>query len=117
MMYGIGLADNVALANWRIMFLVCGGGTVLAGMIFIALMPIGPETAWFLTEPERRIAVQRLAADRLSKEQTTFSKSQMMEAFTDPRTYMFCMFAFLGTLAGPVLKVSPWKKVQNIHPC
>lgn len=104
-MYGIGLAQNVALANWRIMFLTCGGGTIAAGVLFILMMPIGPETAWFLTEAERKVAAQRLAVDRLNKEQATFKKSQMFEAFMDPKVYIFCMFAFFGTMAGPVLKV------------
>jgi ACS family allantoate permease-like MFS transporter len=105
MMYGIGLAQNVALTNWRIMFLVCGGGTIAAGIAFVVFMPLGPETAWFLTESERLVAVQRLAADRLNKEQSTFKTGQMLEAFKDPKVYIFCLFAFFGTMAGPVLKV------------
>lgn len=106
LMYGIGLAKNTALTNWRVMFLVCGGGTIAAGIAFILLMPHGPETAWFLTEAERVVAVQRLAVDRLNKEASTFKRSQMFEAFLDPKVYVFCLFAFFGTMAGPVLKVN-----------
>lgn len=105
MMYGIGGARNVVMANWRVMFLVCGGGTIAVGILFVLLMPIGPETAWFLTPDEREIATHRLAEDRLNKEAAVFKKHQMFEAFLDPKVYLFCGFAFFGTMAGPVLKV------------
>lgn len=93
------------MANWRVMFLVCGGGTIAIGVLFILFMPIGPETAWFLTPVEREVATQRLAEDRLNKEAAIFKKDQMFEAFSDPKVYLFCGFAFFGTMAGPVLKV------------
>lgn len=72
MMYGIGLADHLALDNWRVMFLICGGGTVVAGILFIFLMPSGPETAWFLKPQERITVVRRLERDRISKDGTEF---------------------------------------------
>lgn len=51
-MYGVGLAENVAIENWRVMFLVCGGATIFCGILFVLLMPQGPETAWFLRNRE-----------------------------------------------------------------
>jgi len=105
MMYGIGMADHLALQNWRVMFLICGGGTIAAGILFILLMPTGPESAWFLTPEERHVAVHRLEKDRLSKDGTDFKMYQLVEALKDPKTWAFILMGFFGTLASPVLKV------------
>lgn len=104
-MYGVGLADDMLLANWRVMFFVCGGGTIAAGIIWLCLMPTGPDTAWFLNEDERKIAVNRLAADEVSKEQQTFEWGQVREALTDYRSWFFFVFAFLDCMPSPVIKV------------
>ncbi|CAH0000584.1 unnamed protein product [Clonostachys byssicola] len=103
-MYGIGLAGNTAISNWRVMFLVCGGGTVLSGILFLVFMPLGPGTAWFLNARERSIATQRLAEERISKEQTTFKVSQLKEALLDHRVWLLVIGAFCNTLASPVIK-------------
>ncbi|KAL1629754.1 hypothetical protein SLS56_005277 [Neofusicoccum ribis] len=62
-MYGIGIA-HMSMQNWRVMFLACGGLTVLAGILFMVYMPLDPTTAWFLNERERLVATERLALDR-----------------------------------------------------
>lgn len=105
-MYGVGLAQNVAIANWRVMFLICGGSTALCGTLFVLLMPQGPETAWFLTEAERKIACQRLLDDGgiATEDKPKFQKSQVMEALVDPFCWAAVLIGFLGTFASPVLK-------------
>lgn len=106
-MYGVGLADNVAIANWRVMFLICGGATTLCGVVFVLLMPQGPETAWFLSEAERKMACQRLLADggvAATEDKPKFQKSQLIEALADPFCWAAVLIGFLGTFASPVLK-------------
>jgi ACS family allantoate permease-like MFS transporter len=104
-MYGIGLADDTTLTNWRIMFLVCGGATIVCGALFMFLMPAGPEQAWFLNDAEKIIAHRRLLDDGATDEKKEFKKSQIMEALLDPLCWAAVLFAFLGTFASPVLKV------------
>ncbi|CAI7597903.1 unnamed protein product [Penicillium glandicola] len=103
-MYGVGQADGVSIANWRLMFLVCGGATIVCGIFFFWLMPGGPESAWFLTEDERKIATARLHSDGSTKEGTGFKKSQLFEALKDPFCWFAVLFGFFGTFASPVLK-------------
>lgn len=105
-MYGVGLADNVSIANWRVMFLICGGATALCGIVFVLLMPQGPETAWFLTETERQIACQRLQdpGSVITEDKPKFQKSQVLEALKDPFCWAAVLIGFLGTFASPVLK-------------
>ncbi|KAL3475692.1 MFS general substrate transporter [Aspergillus californicus] len=103
-MYGIGYAETVALANWRVMFLICAGATIACGIVFLLLMPRGPETAWFLSEEERNIACLRLRSDGFTGDEKVFKKSQVWEALKDPFCWAAVLFAFLGTFASPVLK-------------
>ncbi|KAL4968172.1 pantothenate transporter [Aspergillus stella-maris] len=112
-MYGVGYAENVALANWRVMFLICGGATIACGVTFFALMPQGPESAWFLTEEERNIACARLQSDGFTERNNTntkdekkksFDKSQIKDALLDPLSWLSILLSFLGTFASPVLK-------------
>ncbi|CAH0047051.1 unnamed protein product [Clonostachys solani] len=105
MMYGIGLA-KMSIQTWRVMFIVCGGLTILAGVLFILFMPRDPSSAWFLKEHERKIAVERLALDRATRDRSEFNVSQMKEAFLDPRTWLYCSMALFICIPTPIVKFS-----------
>ncbi|KAJ5613210.1 hypothetical protein N7510_006404 [Penicillium lagena] len=101
-MYGIGKMD-VSMEAWKIMFLVCGALTSVLGIIFLVLMPTGPETAWFLTPDERRCARERLQTEADGGDQTEFSIYQLREAAADIRSYLNLFFGILITLPAPVI--------------
>ncbi|KAK4505389.1 hypothetical protein PRZ48_003352 [Zasmidium cellare] len=104
MMYGIGEnLSHLSLQPWRIMFLVAGGITIFAGIIFFLLMPAGPDTAWFLTPEERIIAARRLASQHDGGDKTSFSWPQFKEACLDLKTFHVFMFGILVTMCSPVL--------------
>lgn len=104
MMYGIGSTEH-AIATWRVLFLVCGGLTVVAGIVFVVVMPRDTATAWFLNERERELATRRLALDRATRDRAHFDWAQVKEAFTDPRTALYCLMALCITLPTPIVKV------------
>lgn len=108
-MYGIGSGVH-AIATWRVMFLVCGGLTIAAGIIFVAMMPLNTTTAWFLNEREREVATRRLALDRATRDRASFDWAQVREALQDPRTGLFALMALFITLPTPIVKVSPDRK-------
>ncbi|KAL4984661.1 major facilitator superfamily domain-containing protein [Aspergillus falconensis] len=105
MMYGVGGA-TMTLQTWRVMFLLCGGLTVLAGSLFLWLMPRDTTTAWFLNEEERKIATDRLTRDRATRDQTSFDWAQAKEAVTDPRTLIYGLMALLITMPTAIVKFS-----------
>jgi ACS family allantoate permease-like MFS transporter len=105
MMYGIG-NGNLALASWRVLFLICGGLTVACGILFVSFMPRNTTTAWFLTERERAIATERLAVDRATRDRSSFDTTQLKEAFVDPRTWLYALMALCITLPTPIVKFS-----------
>ena len=104
-MYGIGHRE-MKVAQWKAMFLICGGLTVFAGILFFFLMPTGPDTAWFLKPHEKEIAAKRLQVESEGGDQTYFSMSQLKEAACDIRAYLSFFFGVLITLPSPVIAVS-----------
>lgn len=104
LMYLLGQA-HMALASWRVIFLVCGGATIVSGVAFILLMPIEPNKSWFLNEAERPIALGRLAKDRAGRDRTDFNMAQFREALMDYRTWLFFLMAMCITIPSPILKV------------
>lgn len=88
------------------MFIICGALTSFIGVLFLFLMPAGPETAWFLSPEERVVATQRMRAEAEAGDQTNFSMAQLKEATMDLRAYLSFVFGVLITLPSPVIGVS-----------
>lgn len=105
LMYGIGKNSTLALAPWRILFLICGAMTSACGVVFFYAMPSGPDTAWFLTPREREVASMRLARDHEGGDQTQFSARQTLEALMDVKSWLVFSFGVLVTMPSPVLTV------------
>lgn len=106
LMYGIGKNTALSLQPWRTLFLVCGGVTCAAGIMFFFLMPNGPKDAWFLTPREKEVLSLRMARDREGGDKTAFSKRQLKEASLDIKVWFVFAFGVLVTMQSPVLTVS-----------
>lgn len=105
LMYGIGKNNHLSLEPWRILFLICGALTSVAGAIFYFLMPNGPKDAWFLTERQKHILSLRMAHDREGGDKTSFSTAQLREALLDVKSWFVFAFGVLVTMQSPVLTV------------
>jgi ACS family tartrate transporter-like MFS transporter len=57
----MGLDGHLGLSGWQWLFVVEGLPAVLLGVVFFMLLPDGPATARWLTEPERSAVVNRQA--------------------------------------------------------
>ena len=104
-MYLVGEAHHLALASWRVMFLISGGVTLLIGVLFIFVMPLDTTVAWFLSPDERRIATERLALDRGTRDRSEFNYSQVQEALGDVTTWLLFLMALFICIPSPILKV------------
>lgn len=112
LMYGIGKNSSLPLQPWRTLFLVCGGATCAAGIMFFVLMPNGPKDAWFLTTREREVLSLRMTRDREGGDKTRFSMRQFKEALLDVKVWFVFAFGVLVTMQSPVLTVSGYLAVQ-----
>ncbi|KAL1961496.1 hypothetical protein VTN77DRAFT_1675 [Rasamsonia byssochlamydoides] len=103
LMYGVGKNTALSLQPWRVLFLICDALTAACGVVFYFIMPSGPEDAWFLTEREKQVLAERMAADREGGDKTNFSLSQLKEALTDAKAWSVFAFGVLVTMQSSVL--------------
>nr|AAV91786.1 hypothetical protein [Penicillium canescens] len=103
LMYGIGKNTSLSIAPWRVLFIICGAITVLAGVGFFILMPNGPKDAWFLNAREREVPSLRMAEDREGGDKTSFSMVQLKETLIDPKAWVVFWFGVLVCMQSPVL--------------
>ncbi|KAJ7170339.1 major facilitator superfamily domain-containing protein [Mycena crocata] len=117
-MLGFQQVTHEALSGWRIMFLVLGCVTAAAGLWAVSYMPDSPMDVSWLTEAEKRVAIQRVATSLtsgvISFYSTTlirnFGFSSARSALLNMPTYLshrydsralcmsvFCMFAATGS--------------------
>jgi ACS family allantoate permease-like MFS transporter len=106
LMYLIGQNTEMSIASWRVMFLICGGFTVVTGICFAIFMPVDTTTAWFLNPEEKRIATERLALDRATRDRAQFDIDQVKEALLDPQTWLLFLMGLFICIPSPILKVS-----------
>ncbi|KAI0065987.1 MFS general substrate transporter [Artomyces pyxidatus] len=80
---------------WQWLMVITGAMTFLIGVVFYLYFPDAPTNAWFLTEDEKIKAIQR--ANQTGIENKFFKKTQLSDAMTDAKTWLF---GFYGVLCG-----------------
>ncbi|KAJ6615084.1 MFS general substrate transporter [Mycena sp. CBHHK59/15] len=80
---------------WQWLMILTGILTFMTSAAFWFLFPDSPTTAWFLTPEERAIAVLRIKENQTGVENKHFKREQMIEALTDPKTWLFALFSAL----------------------
>jgi len=78
---------------WQWLMIITGILTLFTALAFWFLFPDSPTNAWFLTVEERTIAVQRIKENQTGVENKHFKKDQLIEALTDPKTWLFAFFS------------------------
>ncbi|KAF9317764.1 hypothetical protein BG003_000372 [Podila horticola] len=93
--YGIAQMDGVSgLHGWQWIFILEGLPTIFLTIVVWYFLPDFPETAHFLNEEEKVLAVTRLKVDAGPANQTAFSWKQFRMVFTDWKVYLH-MFAYI----------------------
>lgn len=95
LLYGCGSITGAALKGFKISFLIAGAVTIIIGLVFVAIIPVSPSTAWFLTVEEREVAVNRVAQEHASAEHSKFEWYQFWQTIKDPKLYLIFLWAFL----------------------
>ena len=78
--------------RWQALFLFEGGITIVLGGMMWFFLAASPTDARWLTDDEKRIALERCRANKTGTEVWKFNKSQLIEAFCDPRFYLIFLF-------------------------
>ncbi|KAB5542398.1 major facilitator superfamily transporter [Coniochaeta sp. 2T2.1] len=91
--YGIGHMDGVAgMRGWRWILIIEGLPTLFLGVATFFLLPNDAEHAYFLTDEEKKLQVERHAREYgMTASAREFSKADMMKAFKDWKVWAFCV--------------------------
>jgi len=88
---------------WQWLMVITGIVTLVVAALFWFLFPDSPTTAWFLTPEERVMAVLRIKVNQTGVENKHFKKEQLIEALTDPKTWLFALFAALANVTNSLV--------------
>ncbi len=96
LLYAIGKI-NGNLSAWQYQFMIIGSASSVWGIACWFLLPNSPMTAYFLSQKQRIIAVERMRYEQTGIENKTVKSEQIKEAFTDPKTWFLMTITFLGS--------------------
>jgi MFS family permease len=94
---------TTGLEPWQWLMIITGTITLITALSFFFLFPDSPTNAWFLTEDERAKAVRRIKENQTGVENKHFKKEQMIEALTDPKTWLFALFGVFSNVPATVV--------------
>ena len=86
------------LASWRYEFLIIGALCAIWGVVLFFCLPDSPVTAPLLSQQQRRWAVERLRENQTGVENKHLKRYQVIEAFKDPKLYLFYMLGVVGNI-------------------
>ncbi|KAM0755854.1 MFS general substrate transporter [Meredithblackwellia eburnea MCA 4105] len=96
--FGLHHVKSTHLKQWQILFLITGSVSFLMGVVWILYFPDSPTTAWFLTQEERGMCVERIRQNQAGMENKTFKRHQFIEAITDPKVLLFALFSLIQNI-------------------
>jgi hypothetical protein len=74
-------------------FIIFGALSLIAGIATLFFLPDLPSTAKFLTQRERAVAVERVAANRQGVKNHNFKVDQLWQTLADPKTWILFILA------------------------
>ncbi|KAI0642691.1 MFS general substrate transporter [Trametes meyenii] len=90
---------HVAIANWKLLFIIEGSPTVFVGALATFLLPNRPEETTLFGEKEREIALRRANRGTRSDVGRVLNKAHVRAAFKDWRVYAGAIIYFGGNCA------------------
>lgn len=90
--------DEYSLSPWKLVFIITGVLTIALGIAMFFYLPNTPAKAWFLTEEEKRMCVERIRETNQGYGNKHFKMHQFKEALLDIKTWLFVIFAFANNI-------------------
>lgn len=79
------------LAGWQCLFLIEGVATALYGLVFMAVIPRGPDKARWLPAPHRKALMDTLAAERATRAADHHNARTFAGALKKPAMWIYAM--------------------------
>ncbi|KAL4878464.1 major facilitator superfamily domain-containing protein [Aspergillus karnatakaensis] len=87
-----------AIKSWQLLFLVLGAATCTWAVFLGWYLPDSPMTAKCFSESDKRLMVERVRANDTGIQNKKFKKYQLVEAVTDPITWLYVLLQLSSTL-------------------
>jgi hypothetical protein len=87
---------------WQWLMIIIAILSVLTSCFWFWRMPDNPAAAKFLTEDEKVKVVRRIQINQNGVETKVWKKHQFIEAFMDPKTWLFFLFAAVADIQGGI---------------
>lgn len=97
--YGFAHITGGDLKKWQYLYLMAGALTVVYGALFL-FFPNSPAQAWWFTEEEKRVAVERLRMSQTGVRCQKIKWSQFREACLDAKVWMIAIM--MGAVSLPL---------------
>lgn len=104
-----------ALRNWQYLFIIEGALTCFFGILAWFWLPMGPGSAWFLSEEDRRFAANRMHEDSAAFVQHSYGKDglekdrltklDVAEALLDWKLWYVLVFNICASVPGQAFSV------------
>ncbi|KAF7999337.1 hypothetical protein HF325_006013 [Metschnikowia pulcherrima] len=86
---------NFSIAAWKLIFIITGVITIALGVAIFFHIPSKPTDAWFLTEKEKKMVVERIRGNQQGFGNKHFKKEQLIETLLDYRTWILFIMGVL----------------------
>ncbi|RCK65775.1 Allantoate permease [Candida viswanathii] len=97
--YGLYIHDGgYTLPAWKLVFVITGVLTVFLGFVILFHIPDTPAGAWFLSDHEKVMVVERIRSNQQGFGNRHFKKSQFIETLTDHRSWLLVLFALANNI-------------------
>ncbi|CAO3610416.1 unnamed protein product [Cunninghamella blakesleeana] len=97
--YGIGNMDGLhGLAAWQYIYIIWGTITFVEGIAVFIFLPDKTKSRWFSLTPEEEKIVDERSLDNGVVENPKFNRTQIWEAFKDPKYYSYILISMLCNL-------------------
>ncbi|EJU04331.1 MFS general substrate transporter [Dacryopinax primogenitus] len=94
---------NSRVENWRLLFIIEGFPAVIVGLLCIKILPDRPDTATWLNEDERQLAVMRMSRGGLKEKPRTINARHIWLAVRDWKIYVYGVVYFGAASAASAL--------------
>ncbi|GKT76831.1 MFS transporter [Colletotrichum tofieldiae] len=79
------------ISGWQWLFIIEGSVTALVAIFGFFLLPDDPSVTRWLTEEERKLAVDRIRRDTVGQQERGSTLDGLKQACKDPKTWLFCL--------------------------
>ncbi|PSK39940.1 hypothetical protein C7M61_001751 [Candidozyma pseudohaemuli] len=90
--------DSYSIDAWKLIFIITGAITIALGVVIFFHIPNKPTEAWFLNDKEKSQVVERIRVNQQGFGNKHFKKYQLIEAFTDVKTWLYFFLAVANNI-------------------